>query len=194
MDTLYEFPLIFSARDCRYGSMVFPTNDMYVGRSLALYGEFSEGEAELFKHFVRPGAIVVEAGANIGAHTVLLARLAGATGAVLAFEPQRILFQVLCANLALNQITTVLAEQKGLGRMAGIACIPYLDYGGEFNFGGLSLDLVESGEKVIVDCLDSHPIPRCDFIKIDVEGMEHQVIEGAARTIHRLRPVHVRGE
>jgi len=189
MEPLYAFPPIFESRDCRYGRMLYPAQDLYVGRSLALYGEFSEWEAEVFRHFVRPGDMVVEAGANIGAHTVLLARLAGPDGAVLAFEPQPVLFQVLCANLALNQITTVVAEQKGLARRAGFAHIPNLDYGAQGNFGGLSLELVQDGVKVPLGMLDAYRLNRCDFLKIDVEGMELQVLEGGADTVHRLRPV-----
>jgi FkbM family methyltransferase len=189
MDPLFQFPPIFEAKDCRYGSMAYPAQDMYVGRSLALYGEFSEGEAAMFRLLVKPGDMVVEVGANLGAHTVLLARLAGASGAVLAFEPQPILFQVLCANLVLNQITNVVAEQKGLGRKPGFAHIPVLDYGANLNFGGLSLDMVTEGERVPVQILDSYRLHQCAFIKIDVEGMEAQVLEGAAETLHRLRPV-----
>ncbi len=188
MPPLHDFPPIFHTRDCRYGRMVYPAKDMYVGRSLALYGEFSEGEAEIFRHLVRPGDMVVEVGANIGAHTVLLARLAGPEGAVLAFEPQAILFQIMCANLALNSIVNVVAEQKGLGRRPGFAHIPPLDYGANSNFGGVSLDMVDKGERVPVAILDAYHLEKCAFIKIDVEGMEFQVLEGAADTIHRLRP------
>ena len=188
MADLYQFPPIFKTKDCRYGRMLYPARDQYVGRSLDLYGEFSEGEAELFRLLVKPGQVVVEVGANIGVHTVLLARLAGPGGAVLAFEPQPILFQVMCANLAMNGITTVVAEQKGLGRRPGFAHIPLLDYGADLNFGGLSLELVDSGLKVPIQILDSYRLQNCSFIKIDVEGMEQQVLEGAADTLHRLRP------
>ena len=53
---------------------------------------------------IQPGDVVIEVGANIGPHTVFLAQHVGPQGLVLAFEPQRILFQTLCANLALNSI------------------------------------------------------------------------------------------
>jgi FkbM family methyltransferase len=189
MEPLFAFPPVFETRDCRYGRMLYPAQDLYVGRSLALYGEYSEWEADVLRHFVRPRDAVVEVGANLGAHTVLLARLAGAAGSVLAFEPQPVIYQLLCANLALNQITTVQAEPKGLGRRTGFAHIPVLDYGARENFGGLSLELVTEGVKVPVAILDSYRLSRCDFLKLDVEGMELQVLEGGAETLHRLRPV-----
>jgi FkbM family methyltransferase len=169
--------------------MVYPARDEYVGRSLALYGEFSEGEAEVFRRLVGAGDAVVEAGANIGAHTVLLARLAGRDGAVLAFEPQPTLHQTLCANMALNNITNVMAERCGLGNRSQTLHIPVLDYGSRHNFGGLSLDLVEAGDPVPVKRLDSYGLKRCAFIKIDVEGMERQVLEGASGTVHATRPM-----
>src|SRR3974390_2242389 len=79
-------------RLCRSGPMVYNKFDIYVGGSLKKYGEFSWFEQNLFQQTVQPGSIVVEVGANIGAHTIELSRLAGTDGAVFAFEPQRIVF------------------------------------------------------------------------------------------------------
>ncbi|MDR1840556.1 MAG: FkbM family methyltransferase [Holophagales bacterium] len=187
--SLYSFPTIYGVSQCRYGQMIYPARDEYVGRSLALYGEFSEGEAEVFKALARLGDIVVEVGANIGAHTVLLARLVGCTGGILAFEPQPVLFQTLCANLALNNIINVRVEKQGLGNRVQTLHIPVLDYGSKTNFGGLSLDLVDDGIAVPIKRLDSFYVPKLALIKIDVEGMESQVIEGGANTIYNFRPM-----
>jgi FkbM family methyltransferase len=186
---VYQFPPIFVSKVCRFGTMLYPARDTLIGRSLDRYGEYCLGEVELFQEFVKPGDLVVEVGANLGVHTVPLARMAGPTGGVVAFEPQPIIFQILCANLALNSILTVVAEQKGLGRRPGVAHIPSLDYGQENNFGGLSLERVTEGVQVPVTMLDTYRLPACSFIKIDAEGMESQVLEGAAQTIDRLRPV-----
>src|SRR5947199_9441604 len=114
-------------KDCRHGRMLYNVNDAYVGRSLDLYGEYCEGEIELFKQLVRPGDVVIEVGANIGAHTVWLARATSPGGAVIAFEPQRLAFQTLCANLALNDIVNALAYQQACGRKPGYIFVPVLD-------------------------------------------------------------------
>ncbi len=184
-----EFPRVFELRECRYGRMLFPRRDPYVGRSLDLYGEFSQGEADLFQALLAPGQVVVEVGANIGAHTVLLARIVGETGLVLAFEPQRRLHQVLCANLALNGIPNVIAEQVALGRTEGTAQVPPLDYGADLNFGGLALDQAHEGEAVPVRPLDAYRLPDCAFLKVDVEGMEAQVLAGAETLLRSHRPL-----
>jgi FkbM family methyltransferase len=107
---------------------------------------------------------------------------------VYAFEPQRVLFQTLCANMALNSLTHVVCRQEALGAAAGTTYVPPLDYNTENNFGGLSLTY-RQGEPVPVVPLDSLELGRCDFLKIDVEGMELEVLRGAARTIQRFRPL-----
>ena len=169
--------------------MLYNCNDRYVGGSLATYGEFSAGEATMFRQLVQEDAVVVEAGANIGAHTVLLAQLVGELGTVHAFEPQRLVFQTLCANLALNQCVRVFAHQQGLGENRGEMVLPNVDPRQSNNFGGLSLLADGPGEKVEIVTIDSLGLDRCDLIKADVEGMEVPVIAGARKTIARCRPL-----
>jgi hypothetical protein len=82
-------------RRCRHGTMMYLRQDIYVGRSFAEYGEYSEGEVDLFRQCLRPGDVALDIGANFGSHTIPLAQLVGPGGAVYAFEPQRILFQIL---------------------------------------------------------------------------------------------------
>jgi FkbM family methyltransferase len=176
-------------KTCRYGQMLYNHHDMYIGRSLDLYGEYSEGEVEVFRQIVQPGHIVVEVGANLGAHTVFLAKQVGLSGMVLAFEPQRLIFQTLCANLALNNLPNVMALQQAAGAEVGTLKIPVLDYHRENNFGGLALGGFQVGEEVPVVTIDGFNMQRCQFIKIDVEGMETEVLRGAARTIERLKPI-----
>ncbi|MDO8606115.1 MAG: FkbM family methyltransferase [Phaeospirillum sp.] len=171
----------------RYGPMVFPAGDAYVGRSLALYHEYSEGEVDLFRQLVRLGDTVVEAGANIGALTLPLARLVGGGGQVLAFEPQRAIHGILVTNLTLNGQEQVWAERVALGAEAGEIRVPLLPLKAVTNFGGVSLG-GDLGESCPVRTLDSYRLDTLRLIKIDVEGAEVGVIAGAAATIRRLRP------
>lgn len=176
-------------KDCRHGRMLFNEHDVFVGRSLDLYGEYSEEECEVFRQVVKPGRIVLELGANIGAHTVVLARLVGPRGRVIAFEPQRVLFQTLCANLALNDLLNVDCRLQAVGARAGTVIVPRLDYSCESNFAGLALGEYEQGDNVAVVAVDDLELRACHFIKIDIEGMECDAIAGARKTIERCKPV-----
>jgi len=168
--------------------MMYFANDMYVGRSLDVYGEFSEGETELFRQIIKPGMTVVDAGANIGAHTVYLAQAVGPRGRVLAFEPQRVLYQMLCGNLALNLHANVSTYNAGLGASDGKMSVPRVDYSQGGNFGSVGLS-AGPGDEVAVLTLDSLRLPACHLIKIDVEGMEREVLAGAADTLARHSPL-----
>jgi FkbM family methyltransferase len=155
---------------------------------LDLYGEYSSSEQDLFRQAVRPGWLVVDAGASNGAHTLAFSRSAGRGGHVIAFEPQRALFQVLCGNMALNSITNVECRNEALGEKAGKIHVPPLDYSQEANISGLVLG-GDRGEEIPVISIDSLNLTRCDFLKIDVEGMELAVLRGARQTIEKRRPI-----
>jgi FkbM family methyltransferase len=186
-------------KPCRHGDLLFNVNDSHIGRSLDLYGEWAESELELLGLFVKPGDTVVDVGANLGTHTVFFARKVGPDGSVLAFEPQRIVFQTLCANLALNGLLNVHAFQAAVSRQAGTIVVPRLAYGQSGNYGGLSLAGggggagdgagAGDGERVPVLTLDGLAIGRCRLLKIDVEGMEIDVLEGGRALIASSRPV-----
>jgi hypothetical protein len=135
---------MLAIRRCRYGTMMYPRQDRYIGRSFTEYGEYSEGEVELFRQCLRPGDVALDVGADLGAHTLPLAQIVGPGGTVFAFEPQRILFQILCGNVALNELTNVHALPVAVGRAAGRAKVPALDYRGATNFGGVSLGSVQA--------------------------------------------------
>ncbi|MCW3476676.1 FkbM family methyltransferase [Limobrevibacterium gyesilva] len=173
---------------CRHGPMLFNKYDQYVGASLRKYGEFSPGEAELFAQVIGPGASVVEVGANIGAHTVGLSRLVGPAGVVHAFEPQRIVFQTLCANLALNNCANVHAHHAAVGAATGEILVPFLPPDRPANFGGLSLQGATQGEAVPLRRLDDLDLPACHLLKLDLEGMELEALQGGVRTVAAHRP------
>lgn len=174
---------------CRHGQMLYNVHDLCVGRSLDLYGEYCEGEVDVFRQVIQPGWIVVEVGANCGPLTVALARLVGPRGAVAAFEPQRVVFQLLCANVALNDLLNVFCQQLAVGSQQDTVIVPPVDYTQPGNFGGIAMNTHASGDHLAQCRLDDLNLPGCNFLKVDVEGMEQQVLEGAAELIARYRPV-----
>lgn len=161
-------------------------NDPYVRGAVEQYGEFSEAEVDLWRDILTPEDWVVEVGANMGAHTLALAGLAER---VYAFEPQRFMFQTLCGNLALNSVDNVVAQQAAVGRAEGFCKIPCLDPRAVQNFGSFSLRAAyDGGDALPVTTLDSLQFERLDLLKLDCEGSELAILEGARRTIERHRP------
>ncbi|MGE5504821.1 MAG: FkbM family methyltransferase [Actinomycetota bacterium] len=178
-------------RRCRHGHMMFLSGDTYVGGCLERYGEFSEAEVALFRQLLHPGDVVVEAGSNIGALTLPLARLVGPEGRVFAYEPQRLLFHLLCGNLALNEIENVSAIHAAVGRRdSGPLHVPVLHHQDAANFGGMALtgEAGAATEPVAVQAIDQLELSSLRLLKVDVEGAECDVLDGAAGTIFRHRP------
>src|SRR4051812_20549962 len=116
----------------RHGPMLALAGDRYITRSLEVYGEFSAGEWDLFAQMVRPGLTVVEVGAHSGAHAVALARACW-PGPLSLSEPQQRVFQILCANLALNGVTNAIAYPEACSDEPGFVVVPPLDYGAQLN-------------------------------------------------------------
>jgi len=174
----------------RHGSFICQDNDQYVGRSVVEYGEYSEAELALLQRFLKLGDIVVEAGANIGAHTVPIAKAVGPGGRVFAFEPQRLIHQMLAGNLALNAIENTVAFAVALGDRPGQVRIRTLGYGLDANYGGVVLrGGDEEGEAVAIGTVDALRLDRLDLLKADVEGSEELVVRGAEATIKHSWPV-----
>jgi len=174
----------------KHGYTIYNKNDRYIGRSIEAYGEFSEKEVALFRQICKVGFVVVEVGANIGSHTLALSKMVGNSGRVYAFEPQRVVFQTLCGNLALNSIENVEAFDVALSDEDGSLLIPDIRYDVEGNFGGVEIDKFKSGRKTPKAKLDNFlELQRLDFLKIDVEGMEREVLLGALASIEKFKPI-----
>lgn len=181
---------LYRMQSCRHGNLLYNSVDNFVGKSLALYGEWSEPECFLFNQIIKAGDTVIEAGANIGSHTVMLSKAVGERGSVLAFEPQRHVFQLLCANLALNERFNVHAFHKAVGSSPGKIYFPVVNPAEPNNFGAVSV--FTSGhdtEATSIVSLDSLELTRLDFLKADVEGFELNVIDGARKAIEKYRPI-----
>ena len=174
----------------KYGYAVYNKNDLYIGKAVEKYGEFSELEVELFRQLCKPGDVVVEIGANIGTHTVALSEIVGEQGVVYAFEPQPIVFYTLCANVAINSLSNVHCLNLAAGATEGFVLIPNINYDEPGNYGSVEVSTFKQGSQVRRVRLDNHiTVPSIKLLKIDVEGMESEVIRGAKKLISRHKPV-----
>ncbi len=190
MNNLLSHTSLYQLIYGRHGYFLCNPNDIYIGRALLKYGEFSECESFVIRQLCPQNAIVIEIGANIGAHTVMMAKAVGKNGRILAFEPQRIIFQNLCANIALNNLFNVDTYNIALGDQQGQVLIPDIDYTKKSNYGAISADQFNTGRPVKVETLDTtFNFSHLHAIKVDAEGMELQILKGAAKTIARYKPI-----
>jgi len=184
----------------RHGLFLANPHDRFIGRALIEYGEFSERQWQVFKRFTHKNDVVIDVGANIGGHTVSFAKQVGIGGAVWAYEPQPAVFQNLCANISLNALMNVKTFNAGCGAQDDEINIPHINYSRDYNYGSISLEEMEEENKRLGDAAAWQNIPvlklddhfngdRLDFIKIDVEGMEIDVLQGAKNIITTFKPV-----
>jgi FkbM family methyltransferase len=173
--------------DTRHGPMQYYSGDQFIGRSLELYGEYSPGEVELFRKLIKPGWVVVNGGANIGALTVPIADLVGADGVVHAFEPHPEHFKLLKSNskgrknIKLHELA--LWHSRGDNKMRKLMEIESGNYGctvlqndGPHTVRMMALDDVLGDERV-------------DLLMLDIEGTEIMALEGARKILKRDRPL-----
>lgn len=144
----------------------------------------------------------LDCGANIGAISIPVSKAISDFGNVLSFECQDWLFYALCGNVALNNCWNVHPMMVALGADMGILQVPKIEYRQPASFGSIEM-LDRTGENIgtepdyqrlhpvsmiTIDYMRADPARPADFIKIDVEGMEMDVLAGAERTIVRDHP------
>jgi FkbM family methyltransferase len=155
---------------------------------------------------IKPGA-VVDVGANIGTFSIRLAKL-NAEAEILAFEPQRPVYYQLCANVLLNCARNIRAFNLAVGSSKGSISVPLFDPYVERYTGSVTLDPAIAAVRATIPGVEepslraqSHEAVELatlsdllagkavSFMKIDVEGMELSVLQGAAAVLRRSRPV-----
>jgi len=156
---------------------------------MILYGEYSPGEARLFRKVLLKGDVVIEGGANQGFLTLPIADCVGPTGKVLAFEPQPQFCDILRSNV--RKMPQVEVYQKALADVRGQTAVQSIEQvdaqGIHRSYGAMALGQGEYEVEQIT--IDSLYLTRLNFIKADVEGFEVPLIEGARNTIMACRPI-----
>ena len=147
------------------------------------------------------GVIAIDCGANIGILSIEWARFMTGWGRVISFEAQAKLFYAFAGNIVLNNCLNIDAFHSAIGDKVGKMAIPEPNYLVPSSYGALDLEErpnnMDIGQKidykktinVDLKTIDSLTLERVDFIKIDVEGMEESVLEGAKLTIRKLKPM-----
>ncbi len=176
-----------------------------LNESLHETGDISVGAfvLEQRRKFFGDGVVAIDRGANIGTHTVSWAKQMTGWGSMIAIEAQEHIYYSLAGNIAINNCFNVKLIHAATGAKNGIMKIPSLNYLAPASFGSLELKPTRNPENIgqIIDyrdhnlvqvddiTIDSLALKRLDLLKIDVEGMEAEVLEGARRTIRQSLPV-----
>lgn len=167
--------------------------------SLCLYvgGTFEPNEFAFLGQILKPGMTMLDVGANEGLYTLFGAHRVGATGRVVAFEPSSRERRKLQHNVARNRLGNVTVVPTAIGSREGTAALQIASgvHSGHNTLGALVYDDAPAVgvEHVPVERLDSVVdrlgLAGVDVIKIDVEGAEMHVLDGARRTLGIYRPL-----
>lgn len=210
-------PAPFAVLSTGHGTLIVSTNDYRlsgdggygVGYQLFQTAHFDPEEVALVLGLLEgrrkshgDGLIALDCGANIGVHTIEWARLMHGWGDVVAIEAQERIYYALAGNIAINNCFNAKAIHAAVGAKPGSLRVPQVDFCRPSSYGSLELrpsernefigqpvDYSEAGtvETKMVS-IDAFGLPRVDLIKIDVEGMELEVLKGASESIERYRP------
>ncbi|WP_065754476.1 FkbM family methyltransferase [Bradyrhizobium paxllaeri] len=177
--------------------------DLSQGIDFAIFlGNFYERQTKAaLRKLVSPGTLVLDIGANIGAHTLHLAQLVGADGRVMAFEPTDFAFKKLSRNLDLNPLLANRVEAHHCFLTAGDgANVPEAIYSSWPLAWQAGLHAKHLGREMHTQAararsLDSILSERADrkvqLVKLDVDGFECDVLRGATSMLRNMRPTFV---
>jgi len=174
-------------------------NAVGIGQFILDHGNTSTVEAnyciESIKYVDTP--VIFDVGSNIGTFTLWLANYFP-KGKIHCFEPQRLVYQMLCGNLAINNIFNVYTHNIALGNSVSKIVIQEPDYEIPNNFGRYSFkqdNIQRKSEKILIDQMtldhfvSENKIDRVDLIKIDAESMDLEILHGSIDTIRKYSPV-----
>lgn len=159
---------------------------------LSTRGYFEPYITELMQKEIKKGEVVVDIGANIGYHTLFMAKLVGDKGKVYAFEPHPDNFALLKKNVEVNGYKNVVLEQKAvLDKIGRIKFYQDRD-GRTTQHSILKSDYVKEDQSMEVDSvsLDNYFNGKSvDFIKMDIEGAEHYAVLGMSGLLRKNKSI-----
>ena len=165
----------------RFGAIMQCDPSDFIQNKVLLFGVWEPGVTAAITALAAPGAVVVDIGANVGYDTLLLSKLVGRDGLVVAIEPNPAALRRLVRNLALNDAANVRVVDRAV--TAEIGTLPIFGVI-EGNLGSVSIVAERGVEQVaevatgpLAELLTADEMARTSFIKIDVEGAEAEVLE-----------------
>jgi FkbM family methyltransferase len=153
-----------------------------------LLGEYERDVTSALRQHCRPGMTVLDIGANMGAHTLPIARIVGESGAVYAFEPTDLAYAKLTANLALNRLPQAHSIKVALSDVAAPRQVVTWrsSWRTDRHYRKVQ-SLVDFAR--LDDVCNQRGITSVDVVKIDTDGNEFGALAGGNRTLERSRPI-----
>jgi len=175
------------------GLVCFINTKDIIGWKIFFFGEYESGTNKILSKYIKKDDIVIEAGANLGSETLLISKLVG-NGHVYAFEPNPYTFKRLEINVSINDLTNVSCYDVALGEKNGE--INFHIYPKEFCNPGMSSKYMETVNtikiNVVQKTLDSfvkeQNMSKVDFVKMDIQGAEMDLVLGASETLSLHKP------
>lgn len=180
-----------------WGEFLVLSHDEVIPTSILIEGAWAPNDIKIFREHVNPGDLVIDVGSNFGHHAIVFSKLVGADGAVIAVEAQRLMYQLVHANSAINKCRNILPINAAAGSDHGSVKMYPINYDSSHNLGALGIDInkehEDEGETIsqlpvdyIVDKYADNR--RVAFVKIDVQAYELFVIQGMDKILTRDRP------
>jgi FkbM family methyltransferase len=167
--------------------------------SIYLLGSFEPATVKAYRNIVKHGQLVLDIGANVGAHTLPLAKLVGKDGRVIAFEPTAFAARKLAANVALNpelaarialQQVMLVADVANSLQPALFSSWPLVDAGAVHEkHKGWLMDTAGARAATLDQMVRELGLAKVDFAKLDVDGHELAVLRGGRETLARFKPM-----
>lgn len=176
----------------RQGVYYWLSSESWLQRKIIATGVVEPESTRVVERLVATDDVVLDIGANIGYFTLLLSRLVGERGRVLAFEPTRHYRNTLLRNLAENGVSNCRVEDCGLSNEEGELLASIGDSSATLHWVATDQEprLRETIRlERLDDVVDRLELDRLDFVKIDIDGHEPLCLEGAWQTFERFRPI-----
>jgi FkbM family methyltransferase len=175
---------------------VEPNFNSIVTSVLVAEGDWFEHEMELWRKWVKPGMTIIDVGANAGVYTFSAARAVGSTGRVLAVEPFSKCVQYLSETCRINNLNWVkvcagaASDRNGTAKLSLSAASELNELVSEEDGAKQASGNFEEVECFTLDSLVAKEnVQQVDFLKIDAEGHELQVLRGSDRLLKQFSPI-----
>ncbi len=209
MKNIARRPTAFIIAQTQHGTMLVNRHDYGVGYQLLHFSSYDPQEVDLVlqllqlrRNYFGDGVIAIDGGANLGVHAIEWAQCMHGWGEVIAIEAQERIFYALAGNIAMNNCFNARAIWSALGAETGSVQVPVPDYFKASSFGSLEIRQSAANEfigqqidysekntsKTPMISIDSLALNRLDFLKLDIEGMEMEALQGAEQSLQKLKP------